>query len=208
MSKVATGKQAVAEMTEGHSVDAAAPSRSDSSVGDSADNDRKRNPSPDLTVELQYSYNSSRRRGPAEVPKEKNSKPRFGLPEGFVSRLNRYGRTVLFEDNVYRLPTGAEFIPQLPSGTLGARNHQYALLTLEQYEKRERGSVYVRSDGRIFNYAFDHGALEREIFDTGFTIQDLERTGRYAPELKLKAKSSRKVKTKSGRRKRKQRSRT
>lgn len=118
------------------------------------------------------------------VIKDKNAKHRFGLPAGFVSRLNRYGRTVLFEDNVYRLPNGLEFIPQPASGALGSRNHEYALLTLEQYKEGKRGSVYVRTDGRIFDYAFDHSRTDRDLFDTGFTIHDLERTGRYAPELK------------------------
>lgn len=98
--------------------------------------------------------------------------------------LARYGRTVLFEDNIYRLPNGSEFIPQPPAGTLGSRNHQYALLTNDQYVNRQRGSVYVHTDGRIFDYACDHHVVEREMFDTGFTISDLERTGRYAPEIK------------------------
>ena len=100
--------------------------------------------------------------------------------------LARYGRTVLFEDNIYRLPNGSEFIPQPPAGTLGSRNHQYALLTSDQYVNRQRGSVYVRTDGRIFDYACDHHVVEREMFDTGFTISDLKRTGRYAPELKAR----------------------
>ena len=120
---------------------------------------------------------------PVPVTKDKNAKHRFGLPAGFVSRLNRYSRTVLFEDNVYRLPNGLEFIPRPPSGALGSRNHEYALLSLEQYEEGKRGSVYVRTDGRIFDYAFDHNHTDRDLFDTGFTIHDLERTGRYAPEL-------------------------
>jgi len=114
-----------------------------------------------------------------------NAKHRFGLPRGFVSRINRYGRSVLFEDNVYRLPNGLEFIPQPPTGPLGSRNHQYALLTLDQYQANKRGSVYVRSDGRIFDYSFDHNLAEREMFDTGFSIHDLERTGAYAPGAKL-----------------------
>lgn len=126
------------------------------------------------------------------VTKDKNAKHRFGLPAGFVSRLNRYGRTVLFEDNVYRLPNGLEFIPQPASGALGARNHEYALVTLEQYEERKRGSVYVRTDGRIFDYAFDHSHADRDLFDTGFTIHDLERTGRYAPNRKSNPVSARK----------------
>src|SRR6266550_5471965 len=77
-------------------------------------------------------------------------KQRFGLPEGFVPRLQRYARSVLLELNIYRLPNGQEFIPASPSGTLGTRRHLYALLTSEQYRKRKRGSVYIRTDGRIF----------------------------------------------------------
>ena len=57
------------------------------------------------------------------------AKQRFGLPEGFVPRLQRYGRAVLLELNVYRLPNGQEFIPCRPTGTLGARHHLYALFT-------------------------------------------------------------------------------
>lgn len=124
--------------------------------------------------------------------KDKNASHRFGLPAGSVSRLARYQRTVLFEDNVYRLPNGSEFIPQPPAGTLGSRNHEYALLTAEQYLERKRGSVYVRKDGRIFDYACDHNVVDLEMFDTGFTIHDLERTGRYAPERKSPASGLRK----------------
>ena len=130
----------------------------------------------------------------SRVSKDKNAKHRFGLPAGFVSRLSRFGRAVLFQDNVYRLPNGTEFIPQTPAGTLGSRNHQYALLTLAQYEKRQRGSIYVRTDGRIFDYALDHNDPERELFDTGFSIVDLERTGRYAPALQTRKPPSRKRK--------------
>ena len=119
--------------------------------------------------------------------KDKNSKQRFGLPPGFVARLNRYGRTILFADNVYRLPNGSEFIPQPPAGTLGSRNHQYALVTPEQYEQQERGSIYIRSDGRIFDYALKHNHDDRDLFDTGYTIHDLERTGRYAPKQNLRS---------------------
>jgi hypothetical protein len=102
----------------------------------------------------------------------------------------------LLPDNIYRLPNGLEFIPQPPTGTLGSKHHQYALQTEEQFRRRQRGSVYVRNDGRIFDYAFDHGDAERELFDTGFTLGDLERTGRYAPKLKLRANSRKKIKVK------------
>jgi hypothetical protein len=109
----------------------------------------------------------------------RTSKQRFGLPNGFVPRLQRYGRMILLEDNVYRLPNGQEFVPGHPTGTLGRIEHLYALLTMEQHEKGRRGSVYIRTDGRIFDYSFDQAHPEREIFETGYTIQDLERTGRY-----------------------------
>ena len=109
------------------------------------------------------------------------TKQRFGLPAGFVPRLQRCGRSVLLEFNIYRLPNGQEFIPCHPTGTLGTRHHMYALLTSEQYLKAKRGSVYVRTDGRIFDYSIDSENRSGDIFDTGYTIYDLERTGRYAP---------------------------
>ena len=135
----------------------------------------------ELAVELQHSFISRRLLSSSSetISKTRIGKHRFGLPEGFVSRAGRYGRSVLLEDNIYRLPNGKEFIPQAPSGTLGARNHQYALLTAEQHAQGSRGSVYVRLDGRIFDYASDHRDEDRELFDTGLTIGDLERTGRY-----------------------------
>jgi hypothetical protein len=118
-------------------------------------------------------------------------KQRFGLPEGFVPRLQRYARSVLLELNVYRLPNGHEFIPCRPSGTLGSGRHLYALQTEEQYRKGMRGSVYVRTDGKIFDYSVDAGIPLDDIFDTGYTIADLERTGRYAPDLRRRRKKKR-----------------
>ena len=115
-------------------------------------------------------------------------KPRFGLPENFVPRLQRFGRGVLLELNIYRLPDGQEFIPAIPLGTLGQRQHLYALLTTEQYLQSKRGSVYVRSDGRIFDYSLDRINSDTDFFDTGYTIYDLERTGHYAPPLRKKRK--------------------
>ncbi len=119
------------------------------------------------------------------------AKQRFGLPQGFVPRLHRYGRAVLLELNVYRLPNGQEFIPCHPTGTLGTRHHLYALVTGEQYLQGKRGSVYVRTDGRIFDYSVDRSNPLGDIFDTGYTVYDLERTGRYAPHL-AKARKKRK----------------
>jgi hypothetical protein len=117
------------------------------------------------------------------VTSSRKRKPRFGLPEGFTPRFQRYGRSVLLEDNVYRLPDGQEFIPHHPTGTLGKLRHLYALLTHEQHNHARRGSVYIRTDGRIFDYSIDHADPARDLFDTGYTINDLERTGRYAPQL-------------------------
>jgi len=133
-------------------------------------------------------FTSSQTSKTATEVEHHSSKQRFGLPEGFLPRLHRYGRTVLIEKNVYRLPNGQEFIPTTPTGTLGARRHRYALLTEEQYLKSKRGSVYVRSDGKIFDYSFDTRIPLREMFDTGYTIGDLERTGQYAPELRRRRK--------------------
>jgi hypothetical protein len=107
-------------------------------------------------------------------------KPRFGLPDGFIPRFHRYGRLVLLEENIYALPDGKEFVPCSPTGTLASGRHLYALLTVSQFERGERGSVFIRLDGRIFDYSTVADDPEREIFDTGYTIQDLERTGRYA----------------------------
>lgn len=113
-------------------------------------------------------------------------KPRFGLPDGFSPRLHRSGRSVLLEDNVYSLPSGQELIPKYPTGTLGKPHHLYALLTVEQIESGRRGSVYVHTDGRIFDYSVDNADPSRAMFDTGYTIDDLERTGRYAPNVESK----------------------
>lgn len=107
-------------------------------------------------------------------------KPRFGLPDGFIPRFHRYGRLVLLEENIYGLPDGREYVPSLPTGTLASGRHLYALLTVSQFERGERGSVFIRLDGRIFDYSTVADDPEREIFDTGYTIHDLERTGRYA----------------------------
>ena len=97
-----------------------------------------------------------------------------------MPRFHRYGRLVLLEENIYGLPDGQEFVPCQPTGTLAIGRHLYALLTVSQFEKGERGSVFIRLDGRIFDYSTVADDPEREIFDTGYTIHDLERTGRYA----------------------------
>jgi hypothetical protein len=115
-------------------------------------------------------------------------KQRFGLPQGFVPRRQRFERGILLELNIYQLPNGLEFLPCHPSGTLGAQRHLYALLSVEQYLTQKKGSVYVRNDGRIFDYSVDSGVATGDIFDTGYTIYDLERTGRYAPSLGQKMK--------------------
>ena len=136
---------------------------------------------PDKSDTLTATKSQPRRIAKIPVPPE-TLKQRFGLPKGFVPRLQRYGRSVLLELNIYRLPNGQEFIPCRPSGTLGASRHLYALQTGEQYLKGKRGSVYVRTDGKIFDYSVDSRIPLGEIFDTGYTMADLERTGRYAPK--------------------------
>ena|SRR5213593_4655365 len=124
-----------------------------------------------------------------------SSHTRSGLPKGFVRKPNRYGRSHLLEENIYRLPDGQEFVPCIPSGALGSTGHRYALLSLQQHEQGQRGSVYVRNDGRIFDYSRLASVLGSDLFDTGFTIEDLERTGRYTNRVEeKKARSKRKAK--------------
>jgi len=108
---------------------------------------------------------------------------RFGLPTDFIPRFQRHGRLRLLEENIYSLPDGKEFVPCSPKGTLAGNRHLYALLTVSQFEHGQRGSVFIRLDGRVFDYSTDHGDPTREIFDTGYMIQHLERTGRYASPL-------------------------
>ena len=142
---------------------------------------------PDATDRSVIAEPSSPRSRPTRKKKAiKTPRQRFGLPENFVPRLQRFGRAVLLEMNIYQLPNGQEFIPTHPLGTLGQRQHLYALLTTEQYLNSKRGSVYVRSDGRIFDYSVDSINPATDFFDTGYTIYDLERTGRYAPALRKK----------------------
>ncbi|HSS18712.1 MAG TPA: hypothetical protein VLL54_01310 [Pyrinomonadaceae bacterium] len=115
---------------------------------------------------------------------------RLGQPSAPDPQLQRYGRTVLIERNIYRLPNGQEFLPCRPSGTLAASRHLYALVSCEQFLKGKQGSVYVRKDGRIFDYSVDSKIPLGEIFETGYTIADLERTGHYAPERKKRRRKS------------------
>ncbi len=136
----------------------------------------KTNPGFEKVIKKRRSSKKKRK-----VLKPRKPKPRFGLPDGYGPRLQKSGRSVLLEDNVYSLPSGQEFIPKYPTGTLGKLRHLYALLTVEQVEVGCRGSVYVHTDGRIFDYSVDHADPSRDLFDTGYTIYDLERTGRYAP---------------------------
>lgn len=138
---------------------------------------------PRLTGGLEFQRQAANKRrfskSKRRISRTRVAKPRFGLPEGFIPRFERRAEGVLLEDNIYRLPNGQELIPQKPSGKLGRLSHLYALLSAEQYQGEKRGSVYVRSDGRIFDYSFDHADPLREFFDTGYTIHHLERTGRY-----------------------------
>jgi hypothetical protein len=112
-----------------------------------------------------------------------SQKPRFGLPPNFVPRFQRVGRLLLLADNIYQLPDGREFVPETPTGTLAGGRHLYALLTIEQFAKGGRGSVFVKLDGRVFDYSVVQADPDLEMFDTGYTIHDLKRTGRYASSL-------------------------
>lgn len=119
----------------------------------------------------------------SERQPKKILRQRFGLPSGFSPRLQRFTRSRLLEGNIYKLPTGQEYVPCHPVGLLGKlRHHQYALPTIEQYLSGRRGSVYICDDGRIFDYSCDNGNPMLEMFDTGYTIDDLERTGQYASD--------------------------
>jgi len=158
--------------------------------------EQQSNPDETTTASQTAGFHGPRLTKPRARHPAQTFKQRFGLPEGFVPRLQRYGRGVLLELNVYRLPSGQEFIPASPSGTLGTRRHLYALLTEQQYLKRQRGSVYIRTDGRIFDYSVDTANPSSDLFDTGYTIYDLERTGRYAPELRRKKKKRQQTKVK------------
>ncbi len=113
-----------------------------------------------------------------------NKNRRFALPDGFSPKLQRHGRAILLEENIYRLPDDREFVPAHPSGPLGVGHHLYALLTVAQQQAGKRGSVYIRNDGRIFDYSVDTRDPQRDLFDTGYTIYDMERTGRYVPPVK------------------------
>lgn len=159
----------------------------DISVGTEAGKNLSEKTDPKLDKVLKKRRSAKRKK---KVRTTKKPKPRFGLPEGFSPRLQHYKRTVLLEDNVYSLPSGQEFIPKSPTGTLGKLRHLYALLTVEQFKGGSRGSVYVRSDGRIFDYSVDHADPSRDLFDTGYTIYDLERTGRYAENSESKKRQN------------------
>jgi hypothetical protein len=135
---------------------------------------------PRLRTKAKVRSSVRRVKQPAAHNSTRPSRQRFGLPKGFVPRMQRFGRGVLLELNIYSLTNGQEFIPCLPTGPLGSR-HLYALLTAEQYLRGRRGSVYVRGDGRIFDYSVVSANSLGDMFDTGYTIYDLERTGRYAP---------------------------
>jgi hypothetical protein len=222
MSKSLIGEQLLAEMTEVQKAEAVRSGRAarkqltegllhrSAELGDacqelraqtecledvSFDSDRHKKPSLEINSRLQDKVLKKRRKSKAkhQIARSRKTKQRFGLPQGFTPRLQQFGRSVLLEDNIYRLPGGQEFIPQHPTGTLGKLRHLYALLTAEQFIGARRGSVYVRTDGRIFDYSVDHADSAREMFDTGYTIHDLERTGRYAPQFRSKETKGDKV---------------
>jgi hypothetical protein len=225
MSKSIIGDQLWAEMTEGQKVDAvfaghATLKQMSEGLLDGPDQLRSACneylaktspafenlptnwPTPEVDAEPEQSNSSPQiepppsQSGKTRTPPD-SLKQRFGLPQGFVPRLQRYGRSVLLELNVYCLPDGREFIPCRPTGTLGASRHLYGLLSNEQYLKGKRGSVYVRTDGKIFDYSVDTNIPLGEIFDTGYTIADLERTGRYAPEPRRRRKKRQPLKARS-----------
>jgi hypothetical protein len=128
------------------------------------------------------------------------AKQRFGLPKGFVPRPQREQTNILLANNVYRMPDGTEVVPCHPTGILGRLHHLYALLTPEQVRKGGKGSRYVRTDGRIFDYSVDDVDSGREMFDTGLTVRDLERTGGYVigAEIKMRAGKKRPTHIKYG----------
>jgi predicted heme/steroid binding protein len=152
------------------------------------------------TLEFTESLQTERPDTVAQPKKRQNGtgilagKQRFGLPKGFVPRTQRAQTNILLPRNVYRMPNGVEVVPCEPTGTLGRLHHLYALLTLEQYENGARGSIYVRADGRVFDYSVDDVASGREMFDTGLTVSDLERTGSYVNTLESKRASVGKLK--------------
>jgi hypothetical protein len=208
MSKSIIGDELWAEMTEGQKVDAVFAGHAtltQMSEGLLDGSDQLRNACRHHLAETSPSFENlpvdphatgsheQQTNAPKSLPRIKNRalhetcKQRFGLPEGFMTRPQRYGRSVLLELNVYRLPNGQEFIPCRPTGKLGVSRHLYALLTSEQYLNGKRSSVYIRTDGKIFDYSIDTGIPLGEIFDTGYTISDLERTGSYAPTLRRKS---------------------
>jgi hypothetical protein len=83
-------------------------------------------------------------------------------------------------------PDGREFVPSTPKGPLAGDRHLYALVTVEQFGRGSRGSVFVTLDGRVFDYSVVQTDPDREMFDTGYTIHHLKRTGRYASSVPIK----------------------
>ena len=121
------------------------------------------------------------------VSRTRKPKPRFGLPEGFSPRLHRYGRSVLLEDDIYRLPSGQEFIPKYRTGTLGKLHHLYALLTVNN-SKMAGGvpSIFERMAG-FSTTVWTMVTRCVTVFDTGYTIHDLERPEDMLRRLDQKA---------------------
>lgn len=211
MSKSLTGDQILTPLTEGHRVESA--SEAETNAGEISDllleiseqlassnplvhknpvvQDQPPQGEPVRPRQIRKHKPQLKKRDRRGSKKRESAaavKQRFGLPQGFVPRWQRFERGILLELNIYRLPNGLEFLPSHPSGTLGAQRHLYALLSVEQYVNKKKGSVYVRTDGRIFDYSVDSGVASGDIFDTGYTIYDLERTGRYAPSVSQKKK--------------------
>jgi hypothetical protein len=128
----------------------------------------------------------SENQSPGKVARSQRQRSKSGLPKDFRCLPRRRERSRLLPENIYRLPDGREFIPVVPSVALGSLTHEYVLLTMIQYQERQRGSVYVRTDGRIFDYSSAETDSAQEFFDTGFTIADLARTGCYAKPSVMK----------------------
>ena len=92
------GEQSLAEMTEGRAAETAHVWTEGEIAATQDDAAREKTSLLELAVELQHSFFSRRLSTPNEdsATKGKAAKHRFGLPQGFVSRLGRYGRTTLF----------------------------------------------------------------------------------------------------------------
>src|SRR5688500_15160159 len=125
MSKSFTGERSLAELTEGHAADSALDIHREAEITSESERSEllklanslvdERPTKPTLFERNSNSIVKKRlrkkKRSPSRVTSPAKArasaaaiKQRFGLPEGFVPRLQRYGRSVLLEENIYRLP--------------------------------------------------------------------------------------------------------